>query len=82
VKTSLRVQVLSRFGRSAAEGLSLKPSEYFHRNVFLSTLVGPADIASRHEVGIDRILWGPDSLSKRDGPLCCGELARHDGRGS
>ena len=60
VETSLHDPVLSRFGRSAARGLSMKPSEYFRRNVFLSTLVGPADIACRHDVGMDRILWGAD----------------------
>ncbi len=60
VETSLHDPVLSLFGRSAAERLSMKPSEYFHRNVFLSTLVGPDDVASRHDVGIDRILWGAD----------------------
>jgi predicted TIM-barrel fold metal-dependent hydrolase len=36
-------------------------TEYFHQNVWLGvSFPGPADVAARHEVGIDRFMWGSD----------------------
>jgi predicted TIM-barrel fold metal-dependent hydrolase len=41
--------------------LSMKPSEYFHRNVFLGASVMPRDEAERrHEIGLSRLCWGSD----------------------
>jgi predicted TIM-barrel fold metal-dependent hydrolase len=46
---------------AAVEQLSLTPSEYFQRNVHLGTsLMMSHDIAARHEIGVDRIMWGAD----------------------
>jgi predicted TIM-barrel fold metal-dependent hydrolase len=41
--------------------LSMKPSEYFHRNVLLGTSCMPRREAElRYEIGIDSIMWGSD----------------------
>jgi predicted TIM-barrel fold metal-dependent hydrolase len=41
--------------------LPLSPSEYFHRNCWLgASFPSPVEAASRHEVGVDRFMWGSD----------------------
>jgi len=36
-------------------------TEYFHQNCYMGVSgPGPADMAARHEVGIDRFMWGSD----------------------
>jgi predicted TIM-barrel fold metal-dependent hydrolase len=41
--------------------LSMKPSEYFARNIYLgASLFLPAEAKSRYEIGVDRIMWGVD----------------------
>jgi Amidohydrolase len=36
-------------------------TEYFHRNVWMGvSQPGPADAAARHEIGLDRFMWGSD----------------------
>ncbi len=42
--------------------LTMKPSEYFHRNCWLgaSALFDEGSTAVRHEIGIDNIMWGTD----------------------
>ncbi len=41
--------------------LSLKPSEYFRRNVFLGASCMPRREAEmRHEIGIENLIWGSD----------------------
>jgi predicted TIM-barrel fold metal-dependent hydrolase len=36
-------------------------TEYFHQNVWMGvSFPGPADIAARHQIGIDRFMWGSD----------------------
>ena len=45
----------------AVEELRLQPSEYFHRNCHVgASLMMPADVDVRHEVGVDQIMWGND----------------------
>ena len=49
------------FGGPAVEKLSLKPSEYFARQCHIgASFLSPKDCALRHEIGIDRIMWGSD----------------------
>ncbi|MEU8135997.1 amidohydrolase family protein [Streptodolium elevatio] len=49
------------FGGEMIRGLSLLPSEYFARNCFLgSSPLRPAECAIRHQIGVDRIMWGAD----------------------
>jgi predicted TIM-barrel fold metal-dependent hydrolase len=51
----------SHFGGEHAAKMSLSPSEYWHRNVFIgASFITPVDAAVRHEVGVDRIMWGGD----------------------
>ncbi len=41
--------------------LELRPSEYIERNVWLGgSLMKPDEAAMRHEIGIDRLMWGAD----------------------
>jgi predicted TIM-barrel fold metal-dependent hydrolase len=43
------------------ELLSMKPSEYFARNFYLgASLFLPSEARLRHDVGVDRIMWGVD----------------------
>lgn len=46
---------------SAVDGLSLRPSEYWHRQCYAgATFMHPSETAVRDQVGVDRILWGSD----------------------
>lgn len=49
------------FADEMTRGLSLKPSEYVRRNVYHGASVLAAhDVPFRHELGVDRIMWGTD----------------------
>jgi predicted TIM-barrel fold metal-dependent hydrolase len=41
--------------------LRLKPSEYFHRQVYATYIDDPVGVADRHQIGIDNIMWSSDS---------------------
>ncbi|MFC5747683.1 amidohydrolase family protein [Actinomadura rugatobispora] len=46
---------------SAIDDLSLRPSEYWHRQCHAgATFVHPTEMAIRDAVGVDKILWGGD----------------------
>jgi predicted TIM-barrel fold metal-dependent hydrolase len=46
---------------AAVEPLSMLPSEYFARNCYLgASLFMPAEARARHQIGVDRIMWGVD----------------------
>lgn len=40
--------------------LKLKPSEYFHRQVYATYIDDPVGVADRHQIGIDNIMWSSD----------------------
>jgi predicted TIM-barrel fold metal-dependent hydrolase len=43
------------------EILPLKPSEYFARNCWVgASFPSPREAASRHDIGVDRFMWGSD----------------------
>ena len=43
------------------EVLPLKPSEYFARNCWIgASFPSPVEAASRHDIGVDRFMWGSD----------------------
>jgi hypothetical protein len=47
-------------GRTIAN-MSMTPSEYFARNVWIgSSFTTPRENGMRHQVGVDRIMWGSD----------------------
>jgi predicted TIM-barrel fold metal-dependent hydrolase len=49
------------FFGAAAKGMSMTPSEYFARNVSVgASFLRATESAVRHEVGIERIMWGSD----------------------
>jgi predicted TIM-barrel fold metal-dependent hydrolase len=47
------------FGSVVGE-MDKRPSEYFQTNCYLGTFLTPADIDMRHEIGVDRMMWGGD----------------------
>ena len=42
------------------EGLPLRPSEYWARQVHVSGFIDPSEFAVRDEIGVDNLLWGSD----------------------
>jgi predicted TIM-barrel fold metal-dependent hydrolase len=45
----------------AVQELDRRPSDYFRRNVwFGASLMQRTDVLARHEIGVDRIIWGSD----------------------
>lgn len=51
----------SNFFGAAAKGMSLTPSEYFRRNFHVgASFLRSSESAIRHEVGVDRLMWGAD----------------------
>ncbi len=43
-----------------ASPLKLRPSEYFHRQVYATYIDDPVGVADRHQIGIDTIMWSSD----------------------
>lgn len=59
--TSSEPTMEAYFAGEAARSLSLTPTEYFRRNVFLgSSFMRPGEAALRHEIGVENIMWGAD----------------------
>jgi len=51
----------SVIGGLAIKNMSMKPSEYYGRNVWIgSSFTTPRESAMRYEVGVDRLMWGSD----------------------
>ncbi len=49
------------FGGPAASALSLTPSEYWHRNCLMgASFMRRVESPLRHQIGVDRIMWGVD----------------------
>jgi predicted TIM-barrel fold metal-dependent hydrolase len=52
--------IMSLFGADAARRLTRLPSDYVRSNVYHGSFLTDEDIAHRHEVGVDRMMWGAD----------------------
>lgn len=51
----------AEWGSAVVNGLSLKPSEYWARQCHIgASFMRPNEVNLRHQVGIDRIMWGSD----------------------
>src|SRR5205807_5898402 len=51
----------AKFFGAVAAGLSMTPTEYFHRNFWVAaSFLRPSESPLRDEVGVDRIMWGAD----------------------
>jgi predicted TIM-barrel fold metal-dependent hydrolase len=51
--------IASAFG--GMQAIEKPPSEYFEQNVWIgSSFTSPREAAVRHEIGVDRIMWGND----------------------
>jgi predicted TIM-barrel fold metal-dependent hydrolase len=49
------------FGGPAAKALERRPSEYFSTNCWIgASFMTPSESQKRHEIGLDRIMWGSD----------------------
>lgn len=49
------------WGATVAGALSLRPSEYWARQCHVgASFIRPTEVPLRHEVGVDRIMWGAD----------------------
>jgi hypothetical protein len=47
--------------RRGVEELTKTPTEYYERNVWIgASLMTRMDVEARHQVGVDRVLWGSD----------------------
>jgi predicted TIM-barrel fold metal-dependent hydrolase len=44
----------------AVKELTMKPSEYFAKHCYIGSFLTDSDIAMRHQIGVDRIMWGAD----------------------
>jgi predicted TIM-barrel fold metal-dependent hydrolase len=44
----------------AVDYLTMKPSDYFHRNFFVTFEDDEAGILTRHLIGVDNLMWGND----------------------
>jgi len=42
------------------EGMSIKPSEYFHRQCYVNFWYEKVGIENRHHIGVDNIMWESD----------------------
>ena len=51
----------AQFFGAVAAGMSMTPTEYFHRNFWVAaSFLRPSEAPLRSEVGIDHIMWGAD----------------------
>ena len=49
------------FFRNIQNTAKLKPSEYFERQCYITaSFMGPHESAIRHEIGLDKLMWGAD----------------------
>ena len=49
------------WGKAIADSMSLLPSEYWARQCHLgASFIRPVEVGLRHQVGVDRIMWGSD----------------------
>ena len=51
----------AEWGQALVGGMSLKPSEYWARQCHIgASFIRPDEVLARHQVGIDKIMWGSD----------------------
>jgi len=50
----------SFYAGPAVAKLKRKPSEYFATNCYLGSFFNRGDIDARHDIGVDRLMWGAD----------------------
>jgi predicted TIM-barrel fold metal-dependent hydrolase len=40
--------------------LKLKPSDYFHRQIYATFIDDPLGVKYRHQIGVDSVMWSSD----------------------
>lgn len=54
-------QSMVHFIEPSLRAISMRPSEYFARNIYIgASLFLPSEAQKRYEIGVDRIMWGVD----------------------
>jgi len=53
-------QAFAHLRHMYATPLKLKPSEYFHRQIYATFIDDPLGVKYRHQIGIDNIMWSSD----------------------
>jgi predicted TIM-barrel fold metal-dependent hydrolase len=54
-------QVANPMLKHLAPDLTLKPSEYFARQIFIAaSMLSPQECGVRHKIGVDKLMWGSD----------------------
>ena len=65
------------WGQPIVQKLSMMPSEYWKRQCFVgSSFIRPPEAAMRHQVGLDKIMWGSDYPHKEGSPPYSREAMR------
>ena len=60
-RMTLKEAAEAQFFGAVAAGMSMTPTEYFHRNFWVgASFLRPSESPLRHDVGVDRIMWGAD----------------------
>lgn len=60
-RMTLKEAAEAKFFGAVAAGMSMTPTEYFHRNFWVgASFLRPSEAPLRHDVGVDRIMWGAD----------------------
>ena len=60
-RMTLKEAAEAKFFGAVAAGMSMTPTEYFHRNFWVgASFLRPSESPLRHDVGVDRIMWGAD----------------------
>ena len=59
-RASDKDSVIYPFGGEAIEALSKSAYEYFAQSCWLGSPLTGSDVKRRHEIGVDRIMWGAD----------------------
>jgi predicted TIM-barrel fold metal-dependent hydrolase len=58
--TAMPGTVTNIFGAPAFEQLTMKPSDYVKRNLWVGSFFTEPDIASRHDFNVEHLMWGAD----------------------
>jgi predicted TIM-barrel fold metal-dependent hydrolase len=60
-RMTLKEAAEAQFFGAVAAGMSMTPTEFFHRYFWVgASFLRPSESPLRHDVGVDRIMWGAD----------------------
>jgi predicted TIM-barrel fold metal-dependent hydrolase len=53
-------QTFEHYGHLYPSPLKMKPSEYFHRQIYATFIDDPVGVKDRHQVGVEQVMWSSD----------------------